>query len=161
MSDTKQERAAYEDLAAAIIGRAYKDKDWDFLSEKNRIFACCCGILEQDTKNVIELIKRKKTEPAPKKGKKLYFDFQGRKLCLTEIAKLTGMKRATIYGRIAKGMSLDEALVKKEVQRVKYNNKEYTIRELSNMSGLKRDLIYLRLKYGWSVERAIETPVLR
>lgn len=161
MSDTKQERAFYEDLAAAIIGRAYKDKDWDFFSEKNKIFDCCCGLLGQNAKNVIELIKHKKTEPAPKKGKKLYFDFQGKRMCLTEIAKLTGMKRATIYGRIAREMSLDEALFKKTVLKVKYNNKEYTIRELSNMSGLTTDLIYLRLKYGWSVKRAIETPVLR
>lgn len=47
----------------------------------------------------------------------LWFNYQGQNLTLIKIAQLAGMKRATLYGRIHRGKTLEQALLPVKYER--------------------------------------------
>ena len=96
-----------------------------------------------------------------------YYELNGKKMLLGDIAKMYGFKRLTLYRRMkVGGMTLEEALAEPVVPRdeqnkfkLVYKGEPVSINKLSKIIGMNRSTLSLRLNSGWSVEEAINTPI--
>lgn len=97
-----------------------------------------------------------------------YYELDGKKMLLGDIAKEYGIERLTLYRRMkVGGMSLEDA-VKQPVQSpdemnkfgLIYQGSRVSVNKLAKMVGLNRSTLSMRLyKYGWSIDKAISTPI--
>ena len=76
-------------------------------------------------------------------------------------ADKTGIKLATIYGRLQRGWSLDKACTTQRIDRsdnikIKYQGKPLTY--WAEKLGVSADTIRSRLEYGYTLEEACTTP---
>jgi len=106
------------------------------------------------------------TIPVDKIGIKDYRDPSGNTYNnIVEICNAYGISKSTVYLRLHKGMSLEDALTLpvdkigikdyRDPSGNTYNN----IDEICNAYGISKSTVYLRLRKGMSLEDAIKTPV--
>lgn len=109
------------------------------------------------TKDLLDLIKRKRRDSAKKHL------VNGEMLCVVEAAEKYNLRVKVLEGRIADGMSMQEAVEKPQraARNIRYphNGKMLTIDEIANEIGIPRATARARLFKGWSVDRIILTPV--
>ncbi len=101
----------------------------------------------------------RKIQSVNRRNIKRYF-YKGSHKTLTEIAEISGIKMATLWARLKKGFSIEEAL-KRPITNAKvfeFNGELTTIYELSKKSGLSAEIIYQRIKRGSSIEIAYKKP---
>lgn len=95
----------------------------------------------------------------------------GKELTLVEWSEKTGLGQATISGRLARGMSTEEALTRESVYHrpkhklkgamIEWNGEIWDALALAKHNGVTRSALYLRLRYGWSMIEAVTMPPVR
>lgn len=89
------------------------------------------------------------------------YRFKGKNLTVTEWARETGIKRATINNRMKWGWPLNKTLtVQAEAKHPTYrfDGHNLTLAQLARVAGIPATAMRWRLKHGWSVERAATKP---
>lgn len=97
-------------------------------------------------------------------------EYNGETHCLTEWAEITGISRRAIWGRLAKGWTVQDALTVHTKARQKnlrneriiaeYDGKSMDLKSWSEITGIPSRLLRERISArGWAVERALTTPV--
>ena len=73
----------------------------------------------------------------------------------------TGIAYGTLYGRLAKGWRVEDALsVKPTLNTIlECNGEKHILKEWAEITGIHRDTIMKRIKHGWSVSDALSVPV--
>ena len=97
-------------------------------------------------------------------------EYNGERRCLSEWSEIFRIPIPTLWHRLEKGMSAQEALttppnpkfshVSKPVI-VEWNGQRHTKKEWEKITGIPKEVIRNRLRRGWTVERALTTPTLR
>ena len=95
--------------------------------------------------------------------KERYFIYQDKEYSLTELVKISGLKRSTLYKRLVKlkwdvekAINQKDTKIRTNLKYCEYNGKQYSLIELSKMSGISRDVLYRRIiELNWSVEKAL------
>lgn len=95
--------------------------------------------------------------------KEHYFIYQDKEYSLTELVKISGLKRSTLYKRLVKlkwdvekAINQKDTKIRTNLKYCEYNGKQYSLIELSKMSGINRDVLYRRIiELNWSVEKAL------
>lgn len=89
--------------------------------------------------------------------------FCGRKYASQSvICGLVGISPSTVYSRMQKGMTFDQAVrapVPPKPLYIVRGKKYHSVRELARAFGLKRNTVGGRLERGWDVEMAVTKPV--
>ena len=101
---------------------------------------------------------RKKRSP-PK-----YYTYMGRTQSAARWAKEYGISRDTIYTRLGRGLSIEEALtlpLYRNGLMITYDEKTLSCREWSEITGVGSETLRSRIKSGWPVEKALFTPPKR
>lgn len=91
----------------------------------------------------------------------VYFNYDGKNMCLVDWAEHLGVRVDTLSRRHRRGLSIDKMLVKKIHSNPHgwyLNDKWYNCGELGKIYGFDRRVMSRRYKLGWSVERAITEP---
>lgn len=86
----------------------------------------------------------------------ILYDYCGERLTLSEIARRTGFKEATLRSRISAGKTLEQALSMPGRQKYWLNGAEATLAEWAVALNIPFNKLYSRvITLGWSLERAI------
>ena len=86
----------------------------------------------------------------------IILEYKGEKHTISSLAKMTNIKKSTLYSRIVvKGWSVEEAVEKEVEHLIEYNGESHTIPEWSEITGIYKETIRYRLKNGWSVEKTL------
>lgn len=99
-------------------------------------------------------------ERSNRRGVRLYAAW-GEKHTLTEWARMFGKSVNTLYSRMRLGLTLEQALTKKNEpgwRKVKWQGEWITLVELAKRTGVPYHRLADRLKLGWSVEDAVTKP---
>lgn len=96
-------------------------------------------------------------------------EYNGETRCLSEWSEIVGIPVPTIWRRLNKGMSAQDAFTTPPKKRTKnienkpiiveYGGVKRTLREWSEITGLSHQLLRTRINRGWKPERALTTPV--
>jgi predicted DNA-binding transcriptional regulator AlpA len=89
---------------------------------------------------------------------RLKYSLNGKKYLLNELVEMTWLKKSTIYGRIQKGQSIEQAIspIRTKTKLYTLNWEKLNIKNLSLQAWLSERTIYHRINvYGYSVEEAI------
>jgi hypothetical protein len=87
-------------------------------------------------------------------------EFKGRQMSRGEIAKVTGIKHATLKRRLGKGKTLEEAADYQRSKLHTFQGQQMALPEIARQTGVDYRLLLQRVnKLGWSIERATTTPV--
>jgi hypothetical protein len=81
---------------------------------------------------------------------------------LSEIARIAGVSRQNLHRRMARGMSLEDALDPPEwPRRITFAGKSLTFGEWAKETGISTATLRERMDHhGWPVERALTEPVM-
>lgn len=94
-------------------------------------------------------------------GKHKKIEWEGEEYTLPELARKFGMAWQTLRYRLEKGLSLEEALDSRrlEKKRTTRSGESDTIRGWADRTGIDAHIIRRRIEQGWSVDDAVEvTP---
>ena len=88
---------------------------------------------------------------------------------LSELARKNGVKPKTLFKRIDRGWTLEEAIeipqqrqehmLKKALY--EYNGELLSVKQIAEKYNISEKAIYKRLSRGWSIEETIEIPVAK
>lgn len=87
--------------------------------------------------------------------------YKGEKKCISEWGEIFGLKHDTISSRLERGLSVEEALTKKVVNKITFVNIGGVTMPLSHAEkklGFGSGTIRWRLKNGYTIEDALSTP---
>ena len=83
---------------------------------------------------------------------------------ITELAEEYGIKVPTLFGRIGRGWTIEEAINipvggirKRKFHYVTFNGETMTLTQWQERTGIPRRTIADRLKNGWDIEKALTT----
>ena len=88
-----------------------------------------------------------------KRGNKYYYE--DKLLTIKELAQISPVSLDTIYKRIKRGMSVEDAISKEN--KISYNGKTQSIREWAKEIGICHEALRQRLLKGWSLHKALTT----
>jgi hypothetical protein len=113
-------------------------------------------------------------QPKPKRQRKRrqsIYVVNGRSMSISGWAKEIGVNPVTIYDRLNRGWSVEDALTtpanatpankqprKRQARQYEYKGRSLTLDQWSAETGIKRATLVARLNKGWTIERAIKTP---
>lgn len=86
--------------------------------------------------------------------------YKGRTIGISEVSKITGIKKDTIYHKLIRGKTLQEIIDNPFLRKPKmyiFGNKEFTINELAELAGITRDSLLKRLNNGESISSIVST----
>lgn len=90
--------------------------------------------------------------------------YKGQSYTVAQLARLSGLQPMTLWSRIQRGISIDDA-VEQPLLRAPSPNDIFTVGDLTLTAkawrkhlGLSGALVYYRLHAGWSLEKAVTTP---
>ena len=86
--------------------------------------------------------------------------YEGRTIGISEVSKITGIKKDTIYHKLIRGKTLQEIIDNPSLRKPKmyiFGKKEFTINELAELAGITRDSFLRRLNNGESISSIVST----
>jgi hypothetical protein len=101
------------------------------------------------------------SSPFTQKSREKTLTFNGETRTLSEWAKLTGIPRGTLKGRLTVHKWTVERTLTTPLQRtfLTYKGKTKSLREWAEIVGIPRQLLSRRAGYGWSDEEILTTPI--
>lgn len=107
-----------------------------------------------------------KDEQARNKRTNRYIEYNGERKTIAEWARISGIDRSILRGRIDRGWSMEKAMstpsgsIWSNRKKITFNGKTHTIPEWAKIIGINGCTLRDRLtRRGWSVERALTEPV--
>lgn len=86
--------------------------------------------------------------------------YEGRIIGISEVAKITGIKKDTIYHKLIRGKTLQDIIDNPSLKKPKmyiFGEKECTINELAELAGMTRNSFLKRLNNGESISSIVST----
>ena len=89
-----------------------------------------------------------------------YVEVNGEKMILSDVAKLAGVTKETIYKRLAHSVSEDQLLSKQKftAERYEINGQLITIKDIAKLAGVHKTTIKGRIKAGLTGEELLKPP---
>lgn len=91
------------------------------------------------------------------------YEYKGNIYTITQLAKLTGMPKATVKSRLYNGWSIKKIIEtpKCEAKLYEYKGKKYTTKQLSEVAHISKSTLLHRLASGMSIDEAVNKPKYR
>lgn len=107
-----------------------------------------------------------KKEQASNKRTNRYIEHNGETKTIAEWAKIAGVERSVLRGRIDRGWTMEKAMSTpngstwSNRKKITYNGETHTIPEWAKIIGINESTLRDRLtRRGWTTEKALTTPV--
>lgn len=141
----------------------YKHPDLIALCENCTIADCKaerCKLYKGELMRIRGMTERKH------KPRKLY-EYEGKRRTVAEICTLTGLRYTTLYHRLYRGDTLEQALKPHRKSsnrpnagaRFMVDGVEMSVRDICNATGLSVPAVWGRIYRGWSFQKIFDTPV--
>lgn len=90
------------------------------------------------------------------------YSYNGNEYSLRQLAQLTGIHENTLWGRMTRGLSVDQAIDFEPGNKIKlysYHGEMLSIKQIAAKSKISWQGIVNRLHRGWSIEDAADLPI--